>query len=447
MRKCWAPICLAGALQEVIWIASYAIGPFREHTGLFLVFMIGSFLLCLWSFVKIPISNQAAALAILGFGLLFRLTALPAPPYQSEDVYRYIWDARVASKGINPFHFPPNAPELEKLRDSSIYPMINSKPYITAYPPLSQVLFHASYTIFGESVLAMKAVFSLFEFCSLLLVWRMLVLLRHNLQPLYLMAWNPFFIFEFSHSGHSESAMIFLLMLSLYLMYHQRHASALASFAGAVLSKLHPALWFPLYLRRLGWKATLPGITAGAALALFYFDWGGALKYIISLRLYYRLFEFNAGIHYLLRLVGQVFFHQAWDKVTGPYLAALLVGLTILICRKFPLRDIRDLLHAGFWIMTADLCLSTTVHPWYLSWAALALPFFPYAFMLYWTGVVFLSYLAYAYHPVYEPLWVLIVEYVPMYALMAWEIYRGGPLLANCARAGDCSSGKFLTSR
>jgi alpha-1,6-mannosyltransferase len=429
MRKWVAPVCLMGALQELIWIASYTIGPFREHTGLFLGLMIGSFLLCLWSFAKIPVPNHAAASLIVAFGLLFRLTVLPAPPYQSEDIYRYIWDARVASQRINPYQYPPNAPELETLRDSNVYPMINSKPYITAYPPLSQVLFRASLMFFGESVTAMKAVFSLFEFCALLIVWRLLALLGHNLRPLLLIAWNPFFIFEFSHSGHSDSAMIFLLMLSFFMLYRRRNAWALVSFAAAVFSKLHPALWFPLYLRRIGWKAALPGIMAGGALAFYFFDLGSGLKYIYSLRLYYRLFEFNGGIHYLLCYIGQAFFNQAWDKVTGPYLAVLLLALTILICWKFPLRDFHDVLHAGFWIMTADLCLSTTVHPWYLSWAALALPFFPYAFMLYWTGAVFLSYLAYAYHPVYEPSWVLIVEYIPMYALMAWEIRRGGPLL------------------
>ena len=71
----------------------------------------------------------------------------------------------------------------------------------------------------------------------------------------------------------------------------------------------------------------------------------------------------------------------------------------------YPLELDGGVLHAGFWIMTADLCLATTVHPWYISWAALALPIFPYAFMTYWTGACFLSYIAYSYHPVYEPAW------------------------------------------
>ena len=49
--------------------------------------------------------------------------------------------------------------------------------------------------------------------------------------------------------------------------------------------------------------------------------------------------------------------------------------------------------------------------------------------MTYWTGASFLSYLAYHNHPVQEPAWVLLVEYVPVYLLMAWEIRRGRPLL------------------
>jgi alpha-1,6-mannosyltransferase len=440
MRKWLAPICLMGALQELVWIASYKIGPFRENTGYFLALMLGAFLLCIWGFAKLPVPNQSAALLIIVFGLLFRLTVLPAPPYQSEDVYRYIWDARVAAGGISPYEYPPDAPELEKRRDAAIYPRINSKPHITAYPPLSQALFRVSLTAFGESVTGMKAIFSLFEFCALLIVWRLLSVLGQNLRPLLLMAWNPFFVFEFSHSGHSDSAMICLAVLSLYLLHRGKKAWAFVGYAGAILSKLHPALWFPLYLRRTGWKAAVPGIVAGGALACCFFDWGGVLRYLFTLRLYYRLFEFNASIHYLLRGIGQVCFQQDWDQFTGPYLVVILLAIAFFVWRKFPLNDSRDVLHAGFWIMTADLCLSTTVHPWYLSWAALALPFFPYAFMLYWTGAVFLSYMAYAYHPVYEPWWVLIVEYVPMYGLMAWEIYRGGPLLCPVKRQDQKSA-------
>jgi alpha-1,6-mannosyltransferase len=308
--------------------------------------------------------------------------------------------------------------------------MLNSKPYVTAYPPVSQVLFRLSVGLFGESVVAMKSVFSLLEFGALLIAWRLLAGMKKPLAPLILMAWNPFFVFEFSHSGHSDSGMIFLILLSIYLIHRSKTSWALVTFAGAVLAKLHPALWFPLYLRLAGWKAAAAGIAAGAGVAAVYFTPESLIRYVKSLGLYYRLFEFNAGIHYLLRYIGRELYDASWDQLTGPYLAAVLLAVSVLIWRSFPVRDAGALLHAGFWVMTADLCLSTTVHPWYLSWAALALPVFPYAFMFYWTGASLLSYMAYQYRPVFEPTWVLLVEYLPMYALMGWEIYRRQPLLA-----------------
>ena len=97
--------------------------------------------------------------------------------------------------------------------------------------------------------------------------------------------------------------------------------------------------------------------------------------------------------------------------------------------------------------MTADLCLATTAHPWYLGWAAFALPLFPYAFMTYWTGAGFLSYLAYAYHPVYEPAWVLLLEYIPVYGLMAWEIRKQRPMMMACSNGEKCGRRKSYSLR
>jgi alpha-1,6-mannosyltransferase len=422
-------LALLGIAQEVIWIATCSLGPLRENTSPFLMLMILAFILCIWTYFLSPIRTRQSAWLILGFALLFRLTVLFAPPHQSEDVYRYLWDARVASLGINPYSFPPNAPELEKARDDFVYPMINSKPYITAYPPVSQILFRLCYSVFGNSILAMKAVFSLFEFLAVLIIWRLLIHWGLSLQPLILMAWHPFFIFEFSHSGHSDSAMIFLILLALYLLSRNKKPWAAASYAGAVLAKLHPAIWLPLFLRRTGLKPMLAGFATGLCLVLFYFNFNSGLHYLKSLGLYFKLFEFNASIHYLIRFIGRLGFSESWDKVIGPYLGAALFIIAILVFWKFPIKDERDVLHAGFWLMTADLCLATTVHPWYLSWAALALPVFPYAFMVYWTGACFLSYIAYSYHPVYEPAWVLLLEYVPVYGIMAWELWKGRPLM------------------
>lgn len=424
-----ARILAFGGILESLWLLTYLLSPLRAHSGLFVMLMLAIFALSLCSYFSCALRDRREVVCVLAFALLFRVTVLPAHPDQSEDVYRYLWDGRLSSLGIDPYRYAPEAPELEQFRDQQIYPMLNSKPYITAYPPLTQFLFRLSYSLFGAAVIPMKAIFCLLEFLSVLVAWRLLVSFGAGLQPLFLVAWNPFFIFEFSHSGHSDSSMMFLLLLSIYLIHRSRKAGAMASYAGSVLAKLHPALLLPLFVRRMGWKAIAAGmsvVAAGAFMSLSPRTW---ISYLMSLRLYFRLFEFNAGIHYLLRYLGNALYAQSWDKVTGPYLGILLLTIAALIAWRFPARNARDLLHAAFWIMTADLCLATTVHPWYLSWAALALPAFPYAFMTYWTGACFLSYLAYGYHPVFEPAWVLLVEYLPMYALMAWEISRRAPLL------------------
>ncbi len=428
MLRRLAPAGLAGIALESIWIATWTLRPLRDNSGAFIALILAAFAICLCCFVSIPIRDRLTTALVLAFGLLFRLTLIPAPPDQSEDIYRYLWDARVAAHGIDPYAYSPSAPELAHLTNTPIYPLLNSKPHRTAYPPLSQILFRISYTLFGERVVPLKAMFSLLEFMSVIIAWRLLVSFGLSLEPLYLLAWNPFFIFEFSHSGHSESLMIFLTLLSVYLLHRGKRSAAMVSYAGAVLSKLHPAFWFPFFLRRAGPRAAAVGAAAGFLLVALFFTPSSLASYLKSLQAYVRLFEFNASFHYLLVFLGRLLAQQNWEQVTGPFLAATFLVVAFVVWCKFPLRDERDLVHAVFWIATADLCLATTVHPWYISWAAFALFLFPYAFMIYWTGAVFLTYYAYAYRPVYEPAWVLLLEYLPMYGLMVWEILRGGPI-------------------
>ena len=414
---------------EAIWISLYWMTPLRENSALFVALMLVAFAIAIGCFLMIPLHHRHSLAIMLGFGLVFRLTVLPAHPDQSEDVYRYLWDARVAAHGLDPYAHPPDAPELAGVRQTPIYDRLNSKPYITAYPPLSQALFRAARTVFGERVVPIKAVFALLEFCSLLIAWRLLAAFGQRLEPLYLMAWNPFFIFEFSHSGHSDSSAMFLVLMCVWLIHRRQRSWAGAAYAGAVLSKLHPALWFPMLLRAAGWRAFLAGTVTGCLLLAFYFSPSSLLAYVTSLQAYVRVFEFNGSVYNLARFFVQKYASQPWGVPVGSLLAIILLGIAVIVCVRTPVRSGLDVLRASFWIMTADLCLATTVHPWYLSWAAVSLFVFPYAFMAWWTGAVFLSYLAYAYRPVHEATWVLLVEYVPVYALMAWEVIRGRPLL------------------
>src|SRR5829696_5706523 len=84
------------------------------------------YLLAAWIVIRArPLTSTL--LIALAFAVLFRLSILFAPPYLSDDIYRYVWDGRVQAAGINPYRYIPAAPELAQLRDEAIYPKINRK--------------------------------------------------------------------------------------------------------------------------------------------------------------------------------------------------------------------------------------------------------------------------------------------------------------------------------
>ncbi|HMH94225.1 MAG TPA: hypothetical protein VK586_24480, partial [Streptosporangiaceae bacterium] len=73
-----------------------------------------------WLVRKTPL-RWSVALILLG-GIAVQLAALSAPPRTSDDLYRYIWDGRVQAAGIDPYRYVPAAPQLERLRDPSLWP-------------------------------------------------------------------------------------------------------------------------------------------------------------------------------------------------------------------------------------------------------------------------------------------------------------------------------------
>src|SRR4030095_15767435 len=74
-----------------------------------------------WLMLRPRDSCQLLVLGLI-FATLFRLSILFFPPYLSDDIYRYIWDGRVQSAGINPYRYIPADESVAKLRDDKIYP-------------------------------------------------------------------------------------------------------------------------------------------------------------------------------------------------------------------------------------------------------------------------------------------------------------------------------------
>src|SRR5437763_13869121 len=190
-------------------------------------------------------AKRSTLFIVIIFAGLFRLSLLFAPPYLSDDIYRYIWDGRVQAAGINPYRYIPAAPELANLRDDKIYPLINRRDYArTIYPPLADTIFFLT-TRISESVTWMKATMILFEGLA---IWALVQLLGSfglPRQRILLYAWHPLAVWEFAGSGHVDA--IAIAFISLALLARHRNAEGTTGFAlaSATLVKLFPVALLP----------------------------------------------------------------------------------------------------------------------------------------------------------------------------------------------------------
>ncbi len=96
----------------------------------------------LWRLPGSDLSPKHLAIAIGLTALATRLPLTLATPLLSDDLYRYVWDGRVAHAGINPFLHAPASDALAHVRDAEIWPLINHPEIPTIYPPAAQALFH-----------------------------------------------------------------------------------------------------------------------------------------------------------------------------------------------------------------------------------------------------------------------------------------------------------------
>src|SRR5215216_1542734 len=204
-------------------------------------------------------TRDSQTLLVLGlvFAALFRLSIIFFPPYLSDDIYRYVWDGRVQSAGINPYRYIPADESLAALRDEKIYPNINRRDYAhTMYPPVAEAAF-LLITRVSESVTWMKAAMVAFEAITIWALVQLLISFGFARQRVLIYAWHPLAIWEFGGSGHVDALAI--AFIALTLLARRKHGETLTGFflACATCVKFFPAALFPaLYVRR-GWKMPL----------------------------------------------------------------------------------------------------------------------------------------------------------------------------------------------
>ncbi len=414
-----------GCGMELLYLSFYAMGDGAPAVLLFMVVYFLAFGLCAYVFYRqrsLPESEKKDRTRlglILGFAVLFRLTLLPLDPVASDDIYRYLWDGKVALHGYNPYAMAPDDARLSALHTPDLPSKVNFPHMRTIYPPLSQAVFVCCSALFGDSVSGLKLILMLADVGSIVLL---ILLLEHLALPrmaIVAYAWSPLPVLYFGLDGHIDALGVFLLLLALFLMARARHVAAAVSFGASALAKLFPLILLPLFVKsREGAKWLLPVVIMLAVVAagcLLYLEPTGGLYE--SLLVYNAHWEFNGAVFPIIN-----------SLLASEPAARIICGIAFLVWLGWVSVQNRPFIERTFLAFLGFVIFAPTVHPWYLSWLAALV-------VLRWSDAVFallglsgLSLLVvYQYRAtgVWQELPVLrTLEYIPFVILLGWEIIR-----------------------
>jgi hypothetical protein len=323
--------------------------------------------------VRVP----RAGMLVLAVAMAARIALLPVTPSLSEDIYRYVWEGRVAALGQDPYRLSPRDGTLAGLRDRTIYPRINHPELATIYPPLS-IAGYALVARLSPTVWAMKSWVVLHDLALVMLLLAWARARRANPLPVIAYAWNPLVLVEYSGSGHNDPTAMVWLVVALMWSERRPMVAALALAVGT-LTKLVPLVALPFLFHCWPWRARLLG-AGGIAAGLAWFL-GRTRAADSGLAAYGRTWANNElAFHYLARLVH--------DPLVARQVAAGLLGvaLTVLAWRGW------DAARGTRFATRAGLVLSPVAHPWYLGWVLVLEPLAPSAPWLLLSLTAVLSY-------------------------------------------------------
>ena len=323
---------------------------------------------------------SSAIWIVLGVGLLARGMLIPAPPFLSSDIYRYVWDGRVQQHGINPYRYVPADPALSGLRDTGIFPLVNRATYArTIYPPAAQMLFALVVRISG-SVQAMKVAMVGLELTGLYCMMRLLVMAGLPRERILIQAWNPLVIWSFACDGHLDGAAIGLIGLALLARGRQRTGLAGGLLAAAALVKFLPLALAPALAR--GAPLWRPALTGLVIVAIGYACYASAGRYVLGFLPGYSSEEGLSGGNGFWLLAGLAHLGRLPPWSGTAYIVAVAAGLALLGLRiargaqRLPEEpgsaDDVVLLCRNAAILAAAVTVAISPHySWYFAWLAL----------------------------------------------------------------------------
>ncbi len=249
------------------------------------------FLTAAWLLRLVP-RRTSVVLILLG-GIAIQLAALSAPPRESDDLYRYIWDGRVQAAGIDPYAYVPAAQQLTGLRDEFLWhpgtdhclsvsfvnahasadlmpgcTLINRPSVPTIYPPVAEAYFLAvHYEPSGSnSATPIQATTALVAVLTTALLLFGLGRLGRDVRMAALWSWCPTVALEAGNSAHVDVVAVGIAAAALLVLAtaRTRRRTVLGGvlLGLAIATKVTPVLTVPAVLRRRWLTVVISAVSA-----------------------------------------------------------------------------------------------------------------------------------------------------------------------------------------
>jgi hypothetical protein len=245
-----------GTVSLIPYIWALKLQDLRQHTVAFLgIYGLALVLYALAVSLAVRLDNLSRHVLIGVFGLAAAVCALLVftPPTLSDDMYRYVWDGRLQAQGISPYRYPPNAPELARLRDAAVWPQINRKSAVTIYPPLAELAFAGLWRVWPDSVRWFQIAMATGGLATGALLVGWLRDAGRSTARIVIFLWSPLLLFETAHAAHVDGLALPLLVGAWWARARGKDALVGGLLGAATALKLYPAFLFPAL-----WRADHP---------------------------------------------------------------------------------------------------------------------------------------------------------------------------------------------
>jgi hypothetical protein len=316
--------------------------------------------------------RRTALVVVLAGAIAMRVAALAGAPALSNDLERYAWDGRVQAAGIDPYRYPPTAPQLTRLRDPWLFPdaatcrrlghnpgcsRITRAGSHTIYPPAAEAWFVGVHALAGPGDRGWQIAGLLVDLATLAVMLALLRAWGRDERFVVLYAWCPLAVLEAVQNAHVDG-LAAVLTLGVVWGATRRPAIAGALAGVATLVKLYPAMLLAL-LVRAGWKRALGAFAAVCVVGYLPHVLAVGPKVLGFLPEYLQQENYAAGGRFLL--LGAVGLGGAAAQVAAVLvLGAVGVAVAVAFRRGSLAADV-----AARRLLGALLLVTTPVQPWY----------------------------------------------------------------------------------